>query len=279
MLWFHLLRVRCEPLKQAGLFEVARSPGQTIIEAIKVTPTAVVGRGSEWHIGRPEAIGSSALGFKMGRTTAVSVPKYDLEAHDFFESQVESAPFTFGVFDQFTQACGILKKAGVSQISSEISHKLEKLLNATGVPEQSGFRIVVDPIPDPEGFLQQLRSADMVTKFSFTASFENPFDVDRLIQRPAEAFTKLVGGTRTKVEVEGESLDERVLEELARGVASTGEVASATVRNKGARRGKRIHLRGNPVLESVESEKTSKGLYRSMLDAVVSSYNRVRNTL
>lgn len=279
MLWFHLLRVRCEPLKQASLFQMPRSPGEVIIDTIRATPTAVVGRGSEWHIGKPESVGANALGFKMGRTTAVSVPKYDVETHDFFESQVDSAPYTFGVFDQYTQACGILKKSGVSQVPAEISNKLEKLLNSTSIPEQAGYRAVVDPISDPEGFLEQLRSADTITKFSFTASFENPFDVDRLIQRPAEKFTGVVGGTRTKVEVEGESLNEEVLEELSRGVAATGEAASATVRSKGARRGKRIHLRGNPVLESVETEKTSIGLYKSIHDAVLKSYNRVRNAL
>lgn len=279
MIWLHLVRIRCEPLRQGGLFNNARRPSDVISDALRSTPTAPVGRGSEWHIGKPEMLKGAAIGFKMGRTTAVTVPQFDSESHDFFESEVERAPYTFGLYDQETQACGIVKKAGVSQSASEIASKLEKLLNASAYPEQSGYRIAVDPITDPAGFIEQLRSASSISKFGFTASFANPFDVEALIQRPAEEFTKMVGGEKTKVEVQGENLNEEILEDLARGVASTGDQASATVRQAGSRRGKRIFLRGNPVQEPIEEEKVSKGIYDLMLNATRSAYNRVRSSL
>lgn len=279
MLWIHVLRVRCEPLSQGGLFDEPRSPADIILDAIRSAPTANVGRGSEWHIGKPEVVDGGAIGFKMGRTTAVTVPQFDVEAHDFYEAEVERAPYTFGLFDSETQACGIVKKAGVSQNASEVAAKLERLLNASAAPEKAGYRIVVDPITDPQGFIEQLRSASTITRFSFTASFPNPFDVEALIQRPAEEFTKVAGGEKTKVEVRGENLNEEVLEDLARGIASTGDQASATIRQKGIRRGKPIYLRGNPVQESVEAEGPTKSIYGAMRDATRAAYYRVRNAL
>lgn len=107
MLWTHLLRVRCEPLQQANLFTEQKSPSDVIVESISATPTAHVGRGSEWHIARPELIGKEAIGFKMGRLTEVMVPQYDSFNQDFYEAEAERAPYTFGVFDRDTQACGI----------------------------------------------------------------------------------------------------------------------------------------------------------------------------
>lgn len=215
----------------------------------------------------------------MGRTTALMVPQYDGVTHDFFEAEVNSAPYTFGVFDKETQACGIVKKSGVSQNSTEISAKLEKLLNSSAIPEQAGVRIVVDPISDPQGFIEQLRNSSSITKFSFTASFENPFDVNELIQRPAEKFAEIAGADKAKVEVEGESLNEEVLEELARGVASTGETAAATIRQEGVTRGKRIYLKGNPVQEAIEEGDSPRTIYAAIWDATKIGYSRVRNAV
>lgn len=279
MFWIHVLRIRCEPLQQGVLFAEPREPAEVITDAIRATPTADVGRGSEWHIGKPEDVAGGATGFKMGRSSAVTLPRYDSEKHDFYEAEVERAPYTLGVFDPGTQACGVVKKAGVSQNPTEIAAKLEKLLNASAHPEKAGVRIVVDPLTDPQGFIEQLRSATAVTRFSFTASFPNPFDVEALIQRPAEEFTKIAGGEKTKVEVEGDNLNEEVLEELARGVASTGDQASATVRQDGASRGKRIYLRGNPVQEAVEAEGPAQGVYEKIREAARAAYGRVRNVL
>lgn len=276
MLWIHLLRVRCEPNKQSGLFDRPRSPSDVIMDAIRSTPRALVGRGAEWRIVKPELIGANAIGFKMGRSAALKVPQYDDKAHDFVESEVQSAPYTFGVYDAETQACGIIKRTGVSLLASQISSKLEKILNSTDFPEQAGCTIQVDPISDPDDFIGQLRGAALVTKFRFTASFPNPFDVERLIQRPAELFTQAAGGDSTTVEVHGQNLDVDLLEELARGVASTGDEAAATVKSSDRARGKRIHLKGNPVQEPVEQERDPKSFYKSILSSTRAAYERIR---
>jgi hypothetical protein len=242
------------------------------------TPTAHVGRGSEWHIGRPEMLPNDGVGFQMGRVQAVTSPQWDTKEHSFFEAEAQKAPYTIGVYDQRHQACGIIKKSGVSKSSLEIASKLERLLNAAHFAEAAGCRIVVDPINDPAHFVEQLHSALEVTKFSFTASFENPFDVENLIQRPAEKFNQLAGGDRTKVEVQGSDLRKDVLEELSRGVASTGDHAAASVRTEAGRRTKRIYLRGSPLVEPVEPT-AGKSPFQAVLSATREAYDRIRNSI
>jgi len=277
MIWTHLLRIRCEPLEQTSLFSAPKPPSEVIVEAIQAAPTAHVGRGSEWHIARPELVDDDAIGFKMGRLTEVTVPHYDSFAQDFYEAEAERAPYTFGIFDTKTQSCGVIKRQGVSKNAHEIASKLEKLLNSSAAPEKAGFRIVVDAINDPEDFIHALDTADAVTKFSFTASFPNVFDAQSQIQLPAEQFTKAVGGIQTTVEVKGDDLDKGILEDLARGAASTGEQAAATVRQHG-KKSKRIRLRGSPVQEAIEVSPSSS-VYDALKAATIRAYHRVRTAL
>ena len=275
MIYIHVLRIKCEPLAQGDLLRPLREPAEIITESFLAKPTADVGRGSEWHIGNVELLPGDGVAFAMGRTSVVSAPQFDTVNHDFREEEVMRAPYTIGVFDQRHQACGIIRKSGVSQSATEIASKLQTLLNAAEIAATSNCRIYVDPIQDPIGFVEALRSAFAVTRFSFTASRPNPHDVDRLIQRPAEEFTYLTGGESTKVEVEGENLDKDVLEEVAKAVAAVGEEASANVRPESGARTRRIHLKGNPVLEVLSD---SRNILQNMLTTTRETYDRVRHS-
>jgi len=131
---------------------------------------------------------------------------------------------------------------------------------------------------DLQTFIEQIRSAAAVVKFSFTAGFENPFDVENLIQRPAERFNQHVGGTSTRVEVEGDDLNRDLLEELSRGVASTGDQASASIRTDLSKKSKRIYLRGTPLQEPLETP-PDRSPFQSMLIATREAYDRIRNSI
>lgn len=165
----------------------------------------------------------------------------------------------------------------MSQSSSEIASKLAALLNAATYARESNMRIVVDPILDPMGFLEAIRSAASVTRFSFTASRPNPADVNRLIQRPAEEFTQAAGGDRTRIEVEGENLDKDLIEDLTKAVAAVGETAAANVRPEEGARTKRVYLGGNAVVEPVEPG-NSNTLLGAILNQTREAYDRIRNS-
>ncbi|HKR15953.1 hypothetical protein [Rhizorhapis sp.] len=275
MFYIHLLRVKCETLPQAQLFTTDQAPVEIITESLRSKPTADVGRGSEWHIGNVEFVADGGISFAMGRTQAVKSPQFDSNTHDFLEEEAMRAPFAFGVFDTKNQVCGIVRKAGVSQKSREIANKLQILLNSSGISAASNREITVEPIGDPIGFIEEIRNADAVIRFSFTVSRPNPADVNRLIQKPAEEFTELSNGSKAKVEVEGENLDKDVIEDVAKAVASVGEHASASVRQPSGGRPKVIHLGGNPVVESI-SPKNNESVFEAILKGARKAYSRVR---
>jgi len=211
----------------------------------------------------------------MGRTQAIKSPQFDTVNYNFLEEEAMRAPFTVGVFDKDTQSCGIIRKAGVSQNAEEISSKLQTLLNSASVAQEANSHIIVEPIPDPVGFVDAIRRADAVTRFSFTVTRPNPHDVDRLIQRPAEEFTEAAGGDRTKVEVEGEELNKDLIEDVAKAVAAVGETAAANIRPQGGGRTKRIYLSGNPVVESVNPG-VANTIFAAILTSSREAYHRIR---
>ncbi len=81
MLYMHLLRVKCESLPQSDLLRRFDSPVAVLASAFREKPTSEVGRNSEWHIGNVESVGLDAIGFAIGRTAAVTSPKFDAKSH------------------------------------------------------------------------------------------------------------------------------------------------------------------------------------------------------
>jgi hypothetical protein len=276
MFYIHVLRIKCESLSQGNFLSEERDPAEIIALSFRAKPTADVGRKSEWHIGNVEEVETAGIGFAMGRTQAVKSPQFDSVSHDFLEEEAMRAPFTIGVFDTELQTCGIIRKSGVSQSSSEIAGKLQILLNAAGVAAESNRQIFVDPIPDPMTFVDAIRRAEAVTRFTFTVRRPNPHDVDRLIQRPAEEFTQAAEGESTRVEVEGEALNKDLIEDVAAAVAAVGESAAANIRPEGGGRTKRIYLGGNPIVEPVEPG-PSTAIFSAILAHARKAYARVRN--
>lgn len=274
----HILRIKCEGLPQGDFLRETSDRIIVIGQSFEARPTADVGRGTEWHIGNVEAMKSGPVSFAMGRTQAVKTPQFDQATHNFLEEEAMRAPFTIGVFDPETQACGIIRKSGVSQSASEIAGKLARLLNAAPFARQSNSVIVVEPITDPVDFIEAIRQAAAVTRFSFTVSRPNPQDVNRLIQEPAKEFTKEAGGDRSKVEVEGDSLNKDLLEDVAKAVAADGQQAVASVRPEGGGPARRIQLSGNPVIERVEPGKSSS-VFESILEGTRRAYYRIRGTV
>jgi len=275
MFHIHVLRVKCERLAQGDMLKSTDTPSRIIVRSIEKKPTADVGRGSKWHIGNVRRMDEGGVSFAMGRKQAVTVQQFDDDTHDFLEEEAMSAPFTLGVFDPDTQVCGVIRKSGVSQNTAEVARKLAALLNAAGYAHDANSEIVVEPMPDPEHFLQVIRRSKAVIRFSFTVSKPNPIDVDRLIQAPAKEFTDKVGGDRSKVETEGDELDKEVIEEVTNAVAADGEQAAATVRPKEGGPPRRVHLGGNPVIERIEPDPRSSAL-SAIFDGARSAYRRVR---
>lgn len=275
MFHIHVLRIKCERQRQGDMFRNTGEPVSIITQSFQAKPTADVGRGSNWHIGNVDLVDGGGIAFAMGRTQAVKSPQFDSVTHDFLEEDALRAPFTLGVFDLETQACGVIRKANVSQSANEIASKLERLLNAAPFAAQSNSVIVVEPIPDSVRFLDAIRRSRAVIRFGFTVSAPNPQDPNRLIQGPAKEFTQEVRGDKTKIETSGDDLDKEVIEDVTNAVASDGEQAFATVRPGEGGPPKRINLSGNPVAEQVDPD-GSTSVFAAILNATKQSYKRIR---
>ncbi|CCA92626.1 hypothetical protein [Novosphingobium sp. PP1Y] len=273
----HVFRIRCEHLPQADLFVENRAPQEVIFDAFEEHPVAQIGGGSEWHIAGTDKFSSAAIAFQIGRIQSVNTPKYDDAKQFFYDSEGERAPYVYGVFDGQTQACVIEKKSPISAKAEEVALKLEKLLNSVPFAADAGFRIVVDELRDPEGFIEQVKGAYKVTRFQFVAEFENPHDVQALIHGPAERYNKAIGGSRTTIETRGPDLDKELVEEVARSAASLGDTASATILEESDTKPKTIYLRGTPLLERIQFSEGIDEMKEKMLMALRSAYGRLRS--
>lgn len=274
--WLHVFRVRCEHLEQPEFFSEHRDPVAVILDAFDARPTTEVGGGSEWHIADTEIFAGNAAKFQIGRVQKISNPQFNERDLKFYEAEGERAPYANGVFDGDTQTCVIERKSSVSPKAIDLAPKLEKLLNSTRIASKSDLRIVVDELRDPENFIEQIRGAERVVRFSFSAEFENPHDVAALIHKPAERYNEAIGGEKTTIESRGQNLDKEIVEEMARSAASVGDPASATVKEAGATKGRAIYLRGTPLLEKVEMPEQVENLKDAMLSAARRAYHRIR---
>ena len=277
--WLHVFRIRCEHRDQADLFAEHRSAAAVIVDSFQAHPEAEVGAGSEWHIAASNVFAGNAVEFQIGRVQSIKSPQYDDKKQIFYEEDGERAPYVHGVFDSDTQSCVIEKKSQITAKASEVALKLEKLLNAPPFASKAGFRIVVDELRDPEGFIEQIRQSESVTRFQFVAEFENPHDVYNLIHGPAERYNEEIGGQKTTVETRGPDLNKDVVEAMARSAASVGDPASATIREAGQAKGKTIYLRGTPLLEKLSLPNGIEGMRDHMLGALRSAYARLRQPL
>lgn len=274
--WLYVFRIRCEHQAQGEMFAEDREPSAVIMDSFMDHPEAEIGGGSEWHIAAAERFSAGALAFQIGRVQSVKNPQYDDKRRRFYEADVERAPYAFGVFDSETQVCVIEKKSTVTAKAPEVAVKLQKLLSNPGFASRAGFRIVVDELRDPEGFIEQIRRAERVTRFQFVAEFENSHDVFKLIHGPAERYNELIRGETTTVETRGPDLDKDIVEEMARSAASIGDPASATIKEGGESKGKTVYLRGTPLLEKLILHESLDGMREKMLEVLQAAYRRLR---
>lgn len=262
-------------MPQIDAFRAEGHSADIVADSFLRRPTTRVPRGAVWHIGNTARIDGGAIFFALGREAVVKAQQFNEGKREFEEVEQAQAPFTVGVFDLTTQAAGVLVRPGVSLGAREIATKLEVLLESGGLAQEHNARIVVDPIPDPRGFIEILLSASRVTRFEFDFSLPNPPDDDKFIQRPLKEFGKLIGATEGKASLKGPDLDANELAKLTRAVAAEGDDATANVEMTPGGGIERKSLNRNPVREPVEPG-LHEGIGPAILRAVREAYERIR---
>jgi hypothetical protein len=261
--------------QQTTLFGFDGSPDELIAEIIKNKPSEELREGYIWHIGNVRDVGDNdGFIFAAGRTTKKSKALYDEESKDFLEVDDEESPFTYAYYDRGYGILGIEPKSKLSPTAKGISRNLEKLLNKNDVVRNSGIKIEISEIWDPEDFLKHIRESYSVVGFTVNFGNPNPFDVEADFHRPMENYLQATGGDKGKAAVQGPDLDRDKIEEVTRSVASTGNDASARIRLYEGQRPVTKHLEGDPVVVPIKEEERTEAI--GLFGRIRNAYSRIR---
>lgn len=269
---YHLYRAKFIKPAQLSLLGMEKSSAELFLDAVNDKPEYTLATGSEWHLGNVHLFNETSGSFAVGRTTKTTIEKFDKETGNFVDELDDSGPYTIVVFDSKIGLLGIAKKSKLVPNASAIARRIKDLLATTKTVINSGVEVKVDIIPDPEDFLEKLRSAYLIRKFRATFTGPNPVDADELFQKPLSVYAQNMGASSGILEVAGDSLNEEVAESVAKSTAATGNTASARVVPSKGNKAKNIKMKRDAVVVSVEQEASSADVLKKMQV----EYSRVR---
>lgn len=269
---YYLYRAKFIKSAQLPLLAENQSSMDIFLGSIHDKPEYTLSGGSEWHIGNVILFDDFSGSFAVGRTTKTTVEKFDKESGDFVDELDDSGPYTVVIFDAKIGLIGIAKKSKLAPNASSIARRIKDLLSTTKTAIDSGVDVRIDVIPDPEDFLDKLRSAYSIRKFRATFTGPNPVDADELFQKPLSVYAQSMGASSGTLEVTGDALNEEVAESVAKSTAATGNTASARVVSSKGSKPRNIRMKGDAVVVTVEEEAKNT----QVLEKMHEEYARVR---
>jgi hypothetical protein len=276
MLDFSLFRIKVFPDPQGTLsFEEERPRSEVLREIITTMPSSELTQGSRWHIGNVEVVDPDGLYLRIGRTSRTSVEVYD--HGQFMDAEFETAPYTHVLVDIPLEVCGIARKPLLARNPITIAKRFVQLLTDADRTRQLHATLNVDQINDPSDLIAMLERAVSIHKFAFSISRPNPFDVNSDFVRPLQKTLEETRGTSGKVELKGDSLDAKSLEDLTRSAAATGADAEATmVLEPNSGRVKKT-LKGNAA-DVTADDISGTEEKRGVLERIRAAYRSIRGT-
>lgn len=270
---YSLFRVKMVRPHQSSFLHDDLTPRDIFLRAILEKPSGELRKGFEWHIGNVQLFSEHTGYFAAGRTTTSTIEKFNEDSGDFVEEELEESPYTHCVFDARIGFIGIAKKPNLSQTTKGIARRIEQLLSLTEVVTNNEILAEIRPIPDPDGFLSLLDAAFKVFTFSATFRGPNPFDADEHFQRPLSVYLSAAEGQKGKTTISGSDLNRRVLREVTRSTAATGNEASARIQKSKRQKAMTINLKGDPIKRRYDEEEHRPEV---VLADLTSQYSRVR---
>lgn len=270
---FHLFRGKFIRPYQLSLFDEEQSPTSLFLKSLAQRPAATFRRNYTWHIGMPHEFDATSGYFAIGRNSPTSIPRWDPDSGDFIDTDDITGPYTLVVYDAALGLMVIQRQTNLAPATEEIASKLERLLRKTDIIRQSEVDIQIDPIPDPEGFIERVESAYSIKKFTAKFTGPNPIDADELFQKPLSVYLNAANGTRGTTAIQGRNLSSDVVAAVARSTAATGNTASARVQDAPGKPIISINLGGNPVKVAYEDQPEAK----QVLEDARTKYRAVRH--
>lgn len=272
---FSLFRIKFIRPSQTSIFHGPdRPPGAYFKAALADRPSREFRELYVWHIGNLEYFSENSGYFAVGRTSKSTVDLYDEETKNFVEIDHKESPYAHCLFDADLGIVVIAKNNELNQNVESVADKIEKLLSLNDEIFKNEIRVEISPIPDPEGFIKQLSSASVITRFTATFGGPNPFDADEFFQRPMAVYLESAKGVEGKTTIKGEDLSNETLVEVAKSTAATGNTASARIKRFKSSKPETIHLEGDPVKRRIELTKFNM---QDILERFREIYHKIRN--
>ncbi|MEL7499429.1 MAG: hypothetical protein AAFN77_17630 [Planctomycetota bacterium] len=270
----HLYRVKFIRPEQASFLHDRKSPKSLFLAALNEKPSFTARNGAEWHIGNLEFTKKNNTGrFAIGRTTVLTIEKYDTETGNFVEELSDSSPHTVVFFDASIGLLGIVQKRSLIRKVSTLAQRIEDVLTETDVCIKNQLNIEVSPIPNPEGFLSHIKKAYRVKAFRATFSGPNPFDADEFFQKPLSVYLNKANGSSGSTQIKGEELNKSVVEEVAKSSAATGNKVSAKIVERKGKRPKTVRMNEDAIVKTISDDTPAK----EIIPILQNEYNQVRH--
>lgn len=271
---YTLYRVKFVRKKQGSLLKGPDlTPAEILKTAIEERPSYEMKDGKTWHIGNYSDFGNGSGYFAIGRSTKALVAKFDESSGDFVEEDIETSPYTHCVFQTEIGLIGIARKSSLNRTTHGLATWLQLLFEETHVVEETNVTVEVLPVRNPQDFVEAVRSAWSVTKFTAHFRGPNPIDSDELFQKPLSVYAKTINGSYGKTEVSGKDLDKTVVVEVSKSTAAMGNDASANIRDTEGGKQRVVSLKENYVKRSYEDAVHDS---RQVVSDLVEAYQAVR---
>lgn len=276
---FQLYRLKIQWPAQTSILHTEREEIPELIKKmIKEKPSRELRKGYTWHIGNTIPLDRNGFFFALGRVTKSIQERYDAEKGNFFLDEDNSeAPFTFVFVDTRLGIFAIAKKPKIGPTVSAIANNLKSLLSISDTAFSRSLSLVLNPINDPEKFIDIIADAYAVERFCFTFNKPNPLDAHEDLIIPLQKATAEVNGTGGKTEFKGDALDPQAIAAIAQSVAATGDDATARIKPGPRSKSKLIRLKNNPVLMTEKSLATTEEKV-GFLAKMRAKYGEIRNT-
>jgi hypothetical protein len=243
--YIYLFRVKFIKGKQPPLEFETITPEETLIKAISEKPDIDTREDYSWHIGNIIQCNSHCGSFAIGRKSLTPLSRYDIERKDFVDEVSETSPYTTVYYDSTLGLLGIKRNHHLAPNESIIAKKIKQLLLSTVAVRNAMMYVEVDNIKDPISFINKLKNAYIIKKFTVTFGGPNPFDADEHFHKPMSVYLQEAGGTDGKTIIDGDSLDSEVLIQMTHSVAATGNNATARLKNSVKEKIMAVSLKNN----------------------------------
>ncbi len=270
---YNLFRAKMIQPVQRTLFSENLKSEELLLLALKERPSIELRANYIWHVGNITMLTEHRGYFAIGRTTLTTLAKFDDDSGNFVDEPGETSPYTHIAFDASIGVLAICKKPLLAQTTKGLASALKRLLQSTKIASNNEIDVEIDIIPDPSGFIQRIREAYAVKRFSATFTGPNPLDADEYFQKPLSVYAKLANAASGKASVSGDDLNRDIVESVAKSTAATGNTASARIQGRRGRRCVTVNMSGDPI-KILYDERDHN--ISSVAEDMVKEYEKVR---